>query len=140
MGALVSILAEMAGPGVKRELKGGFEDGLLVFAAFLAGLLGVAFGLMALFIVLERYLGALEASIILAALAFCASAIVLYAVALRRKRRARVRAAARAASSTDLATMQAVLRIVTASPLLLMALGAGISAAGYVSRKRTPKS
>nr|WP_320143327.1 hypothetical protein [uncultured Cohaesibacter sp.] len=137
MGALVSILADLAGPGIKRELKGGAEDGLLFLVAFLAGFIGVAFGLLALFIVLERYLGALEASIILAALAFLASAVVLYFLARRRKRRARIRAAARAATSSDLATMQAILQIVRASPLLMMALGAGISAAGYVSRKRS---
>ncbi|WP_321449006.1 hypothetical protein [uncultured Cohaesibacter sp.] len=139
MGALVSILADLAGPGIKRELKGGAEDGLLIFAAFLAGLIGAGFGLLALFIVLERYLGALEASIILAALAFLSSALVLYLLARRRKRRARIRAAARAASSSDLATVQAVFQIVSASPLLMMALGAGITAAGYVTRKRSPK-
>ncbi|WP_319569331.1 hypothetical protein [Cohaesibacter marisflavi] len=137
MGALVSILADLAGPGIKRELKGGAEDGLLIFAAFLAGLIGAGFGLLALFIVLERYLGALEASIILAALAFLFSALVLYLLARRRKRRARIRAAARAASSSDLATVQAVFQIVSASPLLMMALGAGITAAGYVTRKRS---
>nr|WP_319515934.1 hypothetical protein [uncultured Cohaesibacter sp.] len=139
MGALVSILADLAGPGMKRELKGGAEDGLLMVAAFLSGLIGAGFGLLALFIVLERYLGALEASIILAALAFLMSALVLYFLAHRRKRRARIRAAARAASSSDLATIQAVFQIVRASPLLMMALGAGISAAGYVTRKRSTR-
>nr|WP_321458271.1 hypothetical protein [uncultured Cohaesibacter sp.] len=139
MGALVSILAQLAGPGIKRELEDSLEDGLLFVVAFLAGLVGSVFGLLASFIALERYLGALEASIILAALAFLASAIVLYLLARRRCQRARVKAAARAASSTDLATMQAVLKIVSASPLLMMALGFGITAAGYVSRKRDAK-
>lgn len=140
MLSLVSLLADLLGPGMRRELKGGAEDGLLMTAAFLAGLLGVAFGLLALFILLDQALGALNAAIIMAALAFLACAAVLIWIARRRKQRARIRAAARAASSSDMATMQTtllmLLQVVRASPLLMMALGGGIAAAGYVSRKR----
>nr|WP_319390317.1 hypothetical protein [uncultured Cohaesibacter sp.] len=136
MGALVSILADLAGPGMKRELRGGVEDGMLIVASSIAFLIGTGFGLLALYIWLERSLGALEASIILAALAFFLSAIVLVLLARRRRLRARQRAAARAASGSDFATARAILQIISASPLLMMALGAGISAAGYISRKR----
>ena len=132
MGALVSILADLAGPGMKRELRGGVEDGMLIVASSIAFLIGTGFGLLALYIWLERSLGALEASIILAALAFFLSAIVLVLLARRRRLRARQRAA----SGSDFATARAILQIISASPLLMMALGAGISAAGYISRKR----
>nr|WP_321444705.1 phage holin family protein [uncultured Cohaesibacter sp.] len=124
---------------MKRELKGGLEDGLLLTAAFLTGLVGLVFALIALFILLDHALGALNASIIMAALAFIASALVLYAVARRRKRRARVRAAARASTRNDMATLQMVYSVVRSSPLMMMALGGGIAAAGYVSRKRPSK-
>ncbi|WP_119306881.1 hypothetical protein [Cohaesibacter haloalkalitolerans] len=136
MGALVSILADLAGPGMKRELRGGVEDGLLIVASSIAFLIGTGFGLLALYIWLEHTLGALEASIILAALAFFLCAIVLLLLARRRRLRARQRAAARATAGVDFATTRAILQIISASPLLMMALGAGITAAGYVSRKR----
>ncbi|TLP49293.1 hypothetical protein FDK21_06730 [Cohaesibacter sp. CAU 1516] len=136
MQAFVSILGEMLGPGMRRELKGGVEDGLLMMAAILAGLLGLAFAMLALFIWLEQALGLMQALLIMAAIAFLACALVLYALAKRRKRRARIRAAARSATSSDMATLQILLRVVRSSPLLMMALGSGIAAAGYVSRKR----
>ncbi|WP_114011270.1 hypothetical protein [Cohaesibacter intestini] len=136
MQAFVSILGEMLGPGMRRELKGGVEDGLLMMAAILAGLLGLAFAMLALFIWLEQALGLMQALLIMAAIAFLACALVLYALAKRRKRRARIRAAARSATSSDIATLQILLRVVRSSPLLMMALGSGIAAAGYVSRKR----
>nr|WP_319483881.1 hypothetical protein [uncultured Cohaesibacter sp.] len=136
MGALVSILVDLAGPGMKRELRGGVEDGLLIVASSIAFLIGTGFGLLALYIWLERTLGGLEASIILAALAFFLSAIVLLLLARRRRLRARLRAAARATAGVDFATTRAILQIISASPMLMMALGAGITAAGYVSRKR----
>lgn len=137
MSTLVTLLAELSGPGLKRELRWGVEDGLLYIAALVCSLIGAAFGLVVLFMVLEQYLGMLETLIVFAALGFFASACLLLLIARRRRHRMRVRAAARSATSSDMALFEMALGVLAASPMMTMALGAGIAAAGFVTRKRS---
>ena len=135
MYAFVTTVADMLVPGLKSRVRDQAEDGLLLGLASVICLVGAGFAMLALFLVLEQQLGAIAASLIMGALAFLVSALILFIV-MRRRRRRRIRRAVLREQNREMAATSALLGQMSSSPLLLLLLGVGLAAAGYVTRSK----